>query len=135
MAYFMVEEERLHNFQQKLVKAKNYNEAYLTYTKQIVKPMLKTAVAISQISKEMAFHPDAPSPVEFNGKKEFKEKERDFYVEYKGKAVIVTATSFDAAIEKLKATKKNFDKFEVEIRIAADFLIKKTKRLKENVPE
>lgn len=127
--YFMVDEDRLHSKRQELIVAGSYNEAYLTYVNQIVKPMRKQSVAISLITKELAKDKDAPYPTKFNNKKDFKEKECDFYVKHKNKSYIIKANSFDEAINILEKSVKNFDKYDVEIRIAEDFLIKKTKRL------
>lgn len=124
--YYMVEEDRYKAFRQELIIADSYDEAYVAYC-GIVKPMKKSCVVISRITKEHANHPDAPVAVKFK-KGKFKEKLRDFFVSYDKKEIIVSGVSFDDALSNLKK-KEKFDKFEVEIRIAPKFLIKKTKRL------
>lgn len=129
MAYFMIEEDRCRAHRQELVKADSYDEAFLTYCSQIVKPMREQSVAISRIPKELAKDKNAPFMYKYDGTGTFEKKMRDFYVEYKGDAVIIAAMSFDEAIQKLKDRKVKFSKFDVEIRIAEDFLIEETPRL------
>jgi hypothetical protein len=114
--FYMVEEDRWKAHRQELIIANSYDEAYMAYCNQIVKPMDKSNVVLSRVTKKMSKHPDAPLPIKAKPY-EIKEKERKFIITLNEADYKIKALSFEDAIRKFKSENKKFDKYDLEIRL------------------
>jgi len=154
--YYKINEDRNYAAREELIIADDLDQAYMTYAKQIVKPMSDSGITLERISRAFAEEANAPISIKQDKKRKFsiekylgipflylsnskkakkeakrikKQKKIIFYISYNnyGKEYFVEASSFQEAMDKF-SKKKNIDEKWISIRVAG-FLYKKGKKV------
>jgi len=69
--YYRVNEDRNYAAREELIIADNLDQAYMTYAKQIVKPMSDCGITLERVSRAFADDANAPLSVKQSNKRDF----------------------------------------------------------------